>query len=95
MATVFKRKDLVWLLLGSVFWGSVTTPFMNMLTTEPESIWHALVLGIAATLACTLLLVDLFRLPVPERTALSLFYPVLGGLIAVGARLSNRCFYGW
>ena len=77
MATVFKRRDLVWLLLGGVFWGSVTAPFMNMLTTEPGSLWHALVLGIAATLACTLLLVGLFRLPVPERRALSLFYPLL------------------
>jgi hypothetical protein len=93
MSRAIGRRDLLWILLGGVFWGSVGAIPMNRLTFVPHPLWHALLFSIVATIVCTLALVRLFRFPVPARLGLSFFYPLLGGLVAIGARWANMCFY--
>lgn len=95
MGEITRRKDLFWMLVGVLFWGLLGSTAMNVLTSDPKSYGHALAFGVVATAASTFVLVLLLRLPVPRKLYISFLYPLLGCLLVIAARLSNRCFYGW
>lgn len=95
MFAIFRRKDIIWLLLGGFVFGLATFPIINTFTTRPYILWQAIAFSIVANIFCTIFLVQLLKLPIPPKPLYSLCYSVLGCVITVVAGVLNYYFYGW
>ena len=91
----FTKQSVIWLLAGSLFWGLAGAGVLNHFTNRPSPLGQALALGVVTTGTFTFVLLRFTALPVPQKAVHCLLVPIVGLIIAVLARFSGQCFYGW